>query len=210
MFSVTTLNFPAHEIVGTLDWSTAWSAEGGPTLATGSVAVPDDEPISLSIFRVTGAERASDDGWVIHSGPDPVNLTFLLDLPSDRIDSVTLRAPLIEGSMTYLPHLSPGLRRLVASNADLTDVSLTHIGQLTELTYLQTFGNAFTDEGVQQLVALQQLTHLYLEEESLTVTALAFVSSLPLLERLGLQDMPVTDEDLERLRAELPGVRVDR
>jgi hypothetical protein len=30
------------------------------------------------------------------------------------------------------------------------------------------------------------------------------------LERLGLQDMPVTDEELERLRVEVPRVRVNQ
>ena len=106
--------------------------------------------------------------------------------------------------------LAPRLTWLSIANADLGYEVLPSITKLIGLTFLQTCGNAFTDEGVQQLVALQHLTHLYLEEESLTVAALAFVALLPRLERLGLQDMPLTDEDLERLRTELPGVGVDR
>ncbi len=82
------------------------------------------------------------------------------------------------------------------------------MAELTGLTYLQTFGNSYTDLGVQQLVALQNLEYLFLEEETLSAVSLAFVRDLPHLARLGLQDMPLTDEELADLRAALPGVQV--
>jgi hypothetical protein len=42
--------------------------------------------------------------------------------------------------------------------------------------------------GSNKLVALQELTHLCLEEESLTVAGLAFVANLARLEQLGVRD----------------------
>ena len=54
------------------------------------------------------------------------------------------------------------------------------------------------------------LRHLYLEEETLTAAAFAFVDRLPRLVRLGLQDVDLDDAELETLRSRLPGVQVDR
>lgn len=77
------------------------------------------------------------------------------------------------------------------------------------LTYLQTWGNRFTDSGVEVLAQLEQLEHLYLEEETLSAHAFGFAQRLPRLGRLGLQDVPISDEELVGLRAALPGVRIE-
>jgi hypothetical protein len=59
-----------------------------------------------------------------------------------------------------------------------------------------------------QLVSLQKLKNLYLEEASLSAGAFDFAAALPILVRLGLQDVPISERELEQLRASLPGVRV--
>lgn len=79
---------------------------------------------------------------------------------------------------------------------------------LTGLRYLQTFGNRFTDRGVLQLATLVDLEDLYLEEDTLTAAAFAFVDRLPHLVRLGLQDVAISGPEVEQLRARLPGVRL--
>jgi len=78
------------------------------------------------------------------------------------------------------------------------------------LTYLQSFGNRFTDSGVQQLRMLKNLESLYLEEETLSERALAFATDLPRLSVLGVQDMRIPDPDLRSLQSQLPRVRVSR
>lgn len=105
-------------------------------------------------------------------------------------------------------HLGPGLRHLTLVRSDLDDAALTVIAQLHGLASLQTFGNRFTDAGVQRLAALSQLQHLYLEEETLTVAAFTFAARLPRLVHLGLQDVPISTEELEALQAAMPNVRV--
>ena len=105
---------------------------------------------------------------------------------------------------------APGLHALYLAFSGLGDVVLPTVAALTGLTWLQTFGNRFTDAGVQQLVGLTNMRHLYLEEETLTAAAFAFVDRLPQLVRLGLQDVDLDDAELETLRARLPGVQVDR
>jgi hypothetical protein len=78
----------------------------------------------------------------------------------------------------------------------------------TFVTYFQSWGNEFTDAGVQQLVRLQQLDQLYPEEQTLTVEAFAFATRLPRLDQLGVTDVPLSGAELEMLRRRLPGVHV--
>jgi hypothetical protein len=205
------LNFPADEVVGTLEWSTSWSADRSPVLATGSVEVPQGESIRLTVVRPEGVRRTGKDGWTFQRGERASGSEIHPD-PAARecCEDVTLGSPLVEASLKHLPHLAPGLTRLCLANAALGDNALPHIARLTGLTTLQTFGNSFTDDGVQQLISLRGLTHLYLEEETLTVAALAFAIHLPLLEALGIQDVSITDDELADLRASLQGVRVGR
>jgi cold shock CspA family protein len=201
------LPFPAHEVVGTLDWAGSYSPERGPVLATGNVESPDDQKVSLDVHRVDSVEP-SGDGWVIRGGTTPVDLQFLADLPSDSIDALKIGPSIVPASFRFVSHLAPGLRKLYLSHTDLSGQALDHVAKLTGLTYLQTFGNSFTDSGVQQLVALQNVENLYLEEQTLSAASLAFVRDLPHLARLGLQDMPLSDDELADLRSALPGVQV--
>jgi hypothetical protein len=110
--------------------------------------------------------------------------------------------------MEFLPHIAPGLQRLTLANADLHDESLMHVMQLKELTSLQTFGNDFTDAGIQCLAALTNLERLWLEEETLSGAAFEFAVRLSRLERLGLMDVKKTEEQLRLLRELLPNVDV--
>ncbi len=101
------------------------------------------------------------------------------------------------------------MRHLYLIWSGLDDPASVEIAKLTGLTYLQIFGNNFTDAGVQHLAALRNLNSLYLEEETLHAAAFAFVQHLPHLERLGLQDVPLNDNDeLRELQDWLPSVRV--
>jgi hypothetical protein len=138
-----------------------------------------------------------------------VDLEFTSALPPESIDSLTL-GHVVSDSTRYLSHLSPGLRKLYLGNAGLTDDVLQHVARLTRLKYIQTFGNSFTDAGVQQLAVLQNIEYLYLEEESLSASALGSVHRLPHLVQLGLQDVRISDDELVALQQALPGVRVSR
>ena len=204
------LEFPSDQIVGTVEHVGVWDAERGPLLATGRVEVPDEGFVSLQVLPVAGTRPAGGGGWSIESRDALVDLSFLLDLPDDVVTSVNLDHRVEPASVRHLPHLAPGVQLLYLAHAGLTDEALQWIAQLTNLTYLQAWGNEFTDAGVQQLVGLQQLVNLYLEEESLSLAAFDFVEQLPALERLGLQDVELSDAELAALQARLPGVQVGR
>jgi hypothetical protein len=113
-----------------------------------------------------------------------------------------------EASFEAVVHLAPGLRRLYLGWTGFSDAVLPSVARLTELIHLQTFGNNFTDRGVQLLGTLVNLDQLYLEEETLTAAAFDFVERLPHLTRLGVQDVPLSQRDMERLRNRLVGVDV--
>lgn len=203
------LSFPANEIVGTLSWLGARNEVDGPILATGMVDAPDDVEVSLTVRRVQSVERrpssgggfgrvtrggevvsesTSGESWIITGGEArPLHLGFLLELPRDSItDFVVLHAVVEAESLSALPHLAPGIKRLYLGWTDFEDRVLQHVAQLDHLVYLQTWGNRFTDGGVQQLGSLQTLETLYLEEENLSPAAFDFVARLPNLTRLGV------------------------
>ena len=225
------LSFPTDEIVGTLDWLGSWSGEEGPVLATGVIDVPDDAEVSLSVHRVESVERdpfsgggftnsrvtsdgvvvseqTSGQGWRLSGGNGPpLHLGFLRELPPDGITSLHLSGSttVLAESLSALPHLASSLKRLYMGWTDFGDEVLQYVAQLENLVYLQTWGNRFTDDGVQQLAPLQALETLYLEEESLSPEAFAFLTSLPRLTRLGVAD-EWSDENRSELRSRFPGL----
>lgn len=105
------------------------------------------------------------------------------------ITNLHLRSPIIAWSFDSVRHLAPGRRRLHLAITDLSDDAIATIGALHGLAHLQTWGNQFTDRGVQQLAALTKLESLYLEEETLSAAAFDFAVNLPHLSRLGVQDV---------------------
>jgi hypothetical protein len=228
------LSFPPGQAVGTLEWLGSESA-AAPVLATGAVTVPDEAEITLdvmlieSVRRTDGPDRAfhssisikrrgtdgpvefvaeDSESWEITGSRRPVDLGFLRHLPADSITNLHLGSPIIAGSFDSVTHLAPGLRRLYLAVTDLSDDAVAAIGALHGLVYLQSWGNRFTDRGVQQLASLTKLESLYLEEETLSAAAFDFAASLPHLGRLGLQDVPVSDIELAELRRRLPNVDV--
>lgn len=229
------LSFPPGRAVGTLKWP--GSGHGAaPVLAAGEVTVPDGAEITLdvmvieSVRRTDGHSQAArikhriqidgpngpvemiaedSNSWEITAGAQPADLGFLRQLPEDSITGLHLRAPVVPGSFSSVTHLAPGLRRLYLARADLTDDALAHVSKLNGLACLQTWGNRFTDRGVQQLACLTRLESLYLEEQTLSAAAFDFAVSLPHLSRLGVQDVPLTEPELSELRRRLPGVNVD-
>jgi Leucine-rich repeat (LRR) protein len=206
-------------------------------LASGVVTVPDNVEIDLDVMVIESVrqtdrqhsaihitlttQRQNADGSVeteIHEDPDgiweltggsqPADLGFLRQLPRASITALSLHSPIVADSLAAVTHLAPGLRRLYLASTDLTDEALPHISQLDGLTYLQTWGNQFSDRGVRQLAALTRLESLYLEEESLSAAAFDFAVNLPQLTRLGVQDVPLTEAELADLRRRLPSANV--
>lgn len=220
--------------MGTLDWLGCGAA---PVLALGVVTVPDNVEIALDVMVIKSVRQTDrqhsaihstltiqrqtadgsveteihedpDESWELPGGSQPVDLGFLRRLPPASITALHLHSPLVADSLAAVTHLAPGLRRLYLAWADLTDDALAHISQLDGLIYLQTWGNQFTDRGVQQLAALTRLESLYLEEVTLSAAAFDFVASLPHLSRLGVQDVSLTETELADLRRRLPSVNV--
>jgi hypothetical protein len=152
----------------------------------------------------------SSHGWEVAGSGQASDLRFLRQLPADGIASLHLQAPIVPGSFAAVTHLAAGLRRLYLAATDLADDALASVGMLHGLVYLQTWGNRFTDHGVQQLASLTKLESLYLEEETLTAAAFDSVASLPYLARLGIQDVPITEDEFVALRRQFPGVRIGR
>jgi hypothetical protein len=198
------LIFPTDQAVGTLDWDGAFDPARGPVLAIGTASAPEGIEISLEVSPVGGSEAVGGGTWRTETGTAPVDLTFLARLPADSITSLSL-GRIDPATIGSIEHLAPGLRRLYLPWTGLDDDALPHITRLTGLRWLQTFGNHFTDGGVQQLAVLRHLEHPYLEEATLTAAAFTFTALLPHLAQLGLQDVQIGPGELDALKARLPG-----
>ncbi|SQD99749.1 hypothetical protein FMEAI12_5590017 [Parafrankia sp. Ea1.12] len=206
---VVVLPFPENRTVGTIDWIGSSYDHLGPLPARGDVEVPDGGEVTLEIHPA--AELDGHDGRTVESASvswSPVDVRFLDQLPSDSITGLSITYAVQPGSLAALAHLAPGLRRLTLAWTDLTDEALPHLAVLRHLAWWQSFGNHFSDAGVQQLVALEELDHLYLEEATLTLAGFAFARRLERLCRLGVQDAMLSKRDLKTLRRQLPGVDV--
>jgi hypothetical protein len=222
------LRFPSDKAVGTLEW--LGSRHAVPMLASGVVTAPDEAEVSLdvmlieSVRRVVGAHRAvhsslrvqssgpdgpaeylseDSESWEITGSTQPVDLGFLRNLPADSITDLRLQSPIVAESFPAVAHLAPGLRRLYLAWSDLADDALPTVAALQGLVYLQSWGNHFTDSGVQQLASLSRLESLFLEEETLSAAAFDFTAGLPHLARLGLQDVALSAAELTELRQRL-------
>jgi hypothetical protein len=204
---VAILEFPMDRVVGTVHWAGSSTDGYDPILATGVVEVPDDAKVDLQIQAVTGPEPSGSGVWDFVAARGLVDLGFVNRLPPDGIESIFIQTA-DEATFDALTHLSPGLRLLYLGWSGFSDAVLPTVAKLTQLIHLQTFGNNFTDAGVQVLSALTELRFLALEEETLSLAAFDFVSQLPALTRLGLKDVPLSSRDLQALRERLPGVDV--
>ena len=226
------LVFPAHEIVGTLRWEDSTDGVGKVVLATGVVVVPERVEVTLRASWMQSVRAGDALGAVVPTKPGegskaadlfqdnmgsgsgritehgPMSLTFLSQLPADSITTLQLEFSVAPEFFSAVTHLAAGLRWLYLGWTGLDDAALGSVAQLRRLVYLQTWGNRFTDGGVQQLAALQNLEALYLEEKSLSARAFEFASHLPQLARLGIKDVPMSADERSRLKAELPGVDV--
>ena len=202
-----TLRFPTDRIVGSVEWVRPWSDAQGPVLATGSVEVPEGTGVTLNAQALRGSEAMGGGSWSLLPSGEVLDLGFLRDLAPGAIESLSVGAA-DEESFDAIGHLAPGLRRLYLGWTGFSDAVLSTVAGLTGLIYLQTFGNNFTDDGVRQLAALANLEHLYLEERTLTPAAFDFVDRLPHLTRLGLQDVPLSQRDIDQLRERLPGIDI--
>jgi hypothetical protein len=200
------LQFPEGRIVGFLSWVDSYNEQTGPVHATGTVEVPVDQQISLHVMELLGSEPQPGGGWTSTPAQRPSDLSFLRELPKDAISSLYLGWNTVPKTFAAVVSLAPGLKRLHLANTMFNDGILYFVAQLDGLIFLDTFGNHFSDEGVQQLRSLRRLQQLYLEEESLSVAAFDFVTTLPDLTTLGVWDVRMTPEEQSDLQARLPGV----
>lgn len=203
------LNFPTTAIVGRVDWDGAYTESKGPVLARGTIQVPDGVPVSLEVESISGLRHGPGVGWRILPSREPVDLSFLVDLPGSVITSLTLTRP-FSGSTASLLNLSPRLEKLFLADCGLGDPELDHLVQLENLTHWQSWGNCFTDRGVQKLSRLRRLRRLFLEEATLSLDGLAVGATLPDLELMGVSGASIPDDNFAHLTTQLHGVRVVR
>jgi hypothetical protein len=134
-------------------------------------------------------------------------LVHLAELPN--LERLTVGGMAAVGKLTRLKefrmwHAGPtdeGVKRLKA----LPDLRSLHLGQ--RLTYKPPA--CPSDETLAVLAELRSLETLHLDEARLTFAALQQLKRLPALKQLNLGGVEIAAADVERLRKELPRVKVE-
>lgn len=98
--------------------------------------------------------------------------------------------------------------RLTGPNVN--DLVLKLLGKLTEIRSLRLSDSAITDGGLAELKRLKHLEDLDLARTSITDAGLAHVAALERLKKLNVAGTRVTEEATDRLRQELPNLKVSR
>jgi len=78
----------------------------------------------------------------------------------------------------------------------MTDVSLSHIGEMRSLESLDLYTGRFTEEGIRFLAQLPNLKHLYLANTRLTDAGLRNIAGIHSVEDLTIRAEGLTDEDI--------------
>ena len=94
-------------------------------------------------------------------------------------------------------------------NIALTDESVDELNQLTNLTRLYVQKTNITDQGIAKLAKLSNLQYLNLSGTKATAKGVAFISGLKNLRHLYLYQTAITDDELKKIRLGLPKTNVD-
>lgn len=125
---------------------------------------------------------------------EEVNLVYTEDLGGRMNNDNTQAAPL--ECLSGLPKLT----RLYMHEGQANDKNMAHIAALSRLERFYVWdARHVSDEGVEHLKSLKELTHIHLSDSRITDKSLRLLSRLPNLEKLTLQFNRFTDEGVREL-----------
>ncbi len=96
------------------------------------------------------------------------------------------------------------------TNRELSDATISPLGELPNLVRLKLDQNPVTTEGIRPLAGLENLQSLNLYATEVDDAVVDILLKLPALETVYLWQTAVTDEAVERLKAERPKLEVVR
>jgi hypothetical protein len=88
----------------------------------------------------------------------------------------------------------------------LTDEALDHVGKMTQLTNLSLEGNLITDDGLAKLAGLTNLVFLDLHRTRVTDKGLKHLEKMKRLKHLILTETQVTKKGIQELEAKMGGI----
>ena len=165
--------------------------------------LPPDSVSDLSVGRVVPGSFAA----VAHLTPGLRSLGVYLDNLGDDAPSVIAELKALESLRLYGDSATDEGRRL-------DDRALFMVAGLPALEYLALLDGAYTEQGLRQLVRLQNLRHLHIEREGLTAPMFRFATAMPALTTLtGLdefgEDGPMPPAEVQQVRAMLPHISLN-
>ncbi len=116
----------------------------------------------------------------------------------------------VEGGIDKIKKLSDlpdggfEVQQIDLTNANITDQDLQNLTSLTELTSLKLYGTKITDEGLSQLVALTNLEELDLTNTNITDSGLKVLTQITTLRKLHHHATATTQKGLKEFHTALP------
>lgn len=139
---------------------------------------------------------------ITDAGMANLDLKYVVNLNLDGL-------PITDAGLKSLPDL-PSLRSLQLTGTKIEGPGLSRIGAFRNIEQLLLNGGAVTDEGLRHLAGAKSLLMLSLDGMPFSAAGLKPVLALPSLRYLSIRGCQVPYEDVERIKVELPALRIER
>lgn len=148
--------------------------------------------------------------WLVDMGGDVWLRKVGIELERVRAVSLSLSGGQVtDDTMQHIGNFS-NLELLDLRYSEFTDAGLVHLANLTNLEELELNDTDITDAGLVHLANLSNLEQLYLLDTEITDDGLGHLANLANLDVLSLRRTKVTDEGVRLLQESLPNCNIHR
>ncbi len=171
-------------------------------------------PISFLNGFTIGEQKVLENYWKVEIPPqqfDAEKLRTLLPVLAqiDRAGLVLGDTAMDDSGMSLLPSAN-NLLLLDLNSTRISDEGLDCLAGFDRLEYLSIANTNISDSGLERLPPLPRLRFLMLATTRITDAGLAQIEKFPSLEYVGLHNLPLSAEALQRLQQSRPGLTIAR
>ena len=185
-----TVLYDYHES-GPRSWSTAGKPSGPEWLREALGPEYFDRVVYVELFKTP-----DDPSWI-----EAVNLL-------GSVKTLLLSGPHVNDQMLSRLNGSPALAELHLTGASITDEALRDLARFPNLRWLVLNNTAITDKGVVHLAELKSLEDVNLNKTQVSDASIPVFVGLRHLQKLDLRRTSVTKEGAEKMRQQVPTLRV--
>jgi mono/diheme cytochrome c family protein len=199
------------------DWIKAGAAFDGVAVATAAPAAAKPEPANLvhltpSDIDLISAKLGKPDASAVKALTDAGGIVSALSSNGNAldVDLSHLMAPLDAAMLKNLDRVAANVFWLDLQGSAITDEGLQTVAKCHNLMRLHLDRTAVSDRGLAALKSLGELTYLNLVSTPIGDTGLGHLANLKKLTHLFLWQSKITDAGVDKLKAALPSLVINR